>query len=110
MVYLASLHAVAVAAALGASLLCAFPARAHQAPTGWAYPRACGADRDCWEGRSSALGERPRGYVIPWTDEVVAYEGRTVRQSPDGEYHSCAHEAGVDAGQTVCLFVLPKEF
>ena len=32
------------------------------------------------------------------------------RDSPDGEYHWCAHQAGIDAGHTICLFVPPKGF
>jgi hypothetical protein len=110
MASLASPPAAALGAAIAASLLCVLPARAHQAPTGWAYPWACCSNMDCQELRSSAVSERPQGYVIQSTGEVVAYTDKRVRNSPDGEYHWCAHQKGLDAGHTICLFVPPKGF
>lgn len=35
---------------------------------------------------------------------------RRVRPSPDGMFHWCAHQSGVDAGQTICLFAPPRGF
>ena len=91
-------------------LLAAVPARAHEAPTGWTYPWACCSNIDCQEVQSTAISERPQGYVIQSTGEVVAYSDRRVKNSPDGEYHWCAHQKGLDAGHTICLFVPPKGF
>jgi len=65
---------------------------------------------DCKAVQSSAVRERPEGYVIQSTGEVVAYSDKRVRNSPDGEYHWCAHQAGLDAGHTICLFVPPKSY
>lgn len=64
---------------------------------------------DCKEVQSSAVLEKPEG-LIQFTGEVVGYQDRRVKNSPDGEYHWCAHRAGIDAGQTICLFVPPKGF
>ena len=85
-------------------------ASAHEAPTGWKYPWTCCSNMDCKEVQSSAVLEKPEGYVIQFTGEVVGYQDRRVKNSPDGEYHWCAHQAGIDAGQTICLFVPPKGF
>jgi hypothetical protein len=86
------------------------PAGAHDAPTGWKYPWACCSNMDCQEMSDKAISERPEGYVVNRTGEVVAYADKRVKDSPDGLYHWCAHRAGVDAGQTICLFVPPKGF
>ena len=81
---------------------------AHDAPTRWKYPWACCSNMDCQQVQSSAVIEKPQGYVIKSTGEVVGYQDRRIKDSPDGEYHWCAHQAGLDAGQTICLFVPPK--
>ena len=86
------------------------PASAHEAPTGWKYPWACCSNMDCKEVQSSAVLEKPEGYVIQSTGEVVGYSDKRVKDSPDGEYHWCAHQAGLNAGHTICLFVPPKGF
>jgi hypothetical protein len=91
-------------------------AQAHEAtnvagqPTGWKYPWACCSNMDCKMVDAKAISERPEGYVIGSTGEVVAYGDKRVKDSPDGEYHWCAHQAGIDAGHTICLFVPPKGF
>ena len=104
-----SLLACAALAAASASLF-ASSAGAHEAPTGWKYPWSCCSNMDCKAVQSSAVRERPEGYVIQSTGEVVAYSDKRVRNSPDGEYHWCAHQAGLDAGHTICLFVPPKSY
>jgi hypothetical protein len=106
---------VALATLVPASIL-SLPAGAHEAvnasgqPTGWKYPWSCCSNMDCKMLESKAVGERPEGYVIQSTGEVVAYADKRVKDSPDGEYHWCAHQAGIDAGHTICLFVPPKGF
>ncbi|MDG4885323.1 hypothetical protein [Mesorhizobium sp. WSM4884] len=79
-------------------------------PQGWSYPFACCANYDCKEVPQTSIGERPDGYVIKGTGEVVAYSDKRVKNSPDGEYHWCAHQAGLDAGKTICLFVPPPSY
>jgi hypothetical protein len=81
---------------------------AHDAPSGWKYPWACCSNMDCQQVQSSAVLERPQGYIIQSTGEVLGYRDKRIKDSPDGEYHWCAHQAGLDAGQTVCLFVPSK--
>ncbi|UCI05886.1 hypothetical protein [Mesorhizobium sp. B1-1-8] len=101
---------------LAAGALLSMPAFAHDAlptaakPQGWSYPFACCANYDCKEVPQSSVGERPEGYVIKGTGEVVAYSDKRVKNSPDGEYHWCAHQAGLDAGKTICLFVPPPSY
>ena len=101
---------VILAANLALPLLAALRARAHDAPTGWTYPWSCCSSMDCKEVAEKAISERPEGYVVNSTGEVVAYADKRVKDSPDGEYHWCAHQAGIDAGHTICLFVPPKGF
>lgn len=103
-----------------AAALCAFTivqnAKAHEAtnvagqPLGWNYPWACCSNMDCRALPAKDIKERPEGYVIQSTGEVVGYGDKRVKDSPDGEFHWCAHQAGVDAGHTICLFVPPKGF
>ena len=101
---------VILATNLALPLLAALPARAHDAPTGWTYPWSCCSSMDCKEVAEKAISERPEGYVVNSTGEVVAYADKRVKDSPDGEYHWCAHQAGIDACHTICLFVPPKGF
>ena len=84
-------------------------AAAHDAKSGWAYPFACCSGYDCREVKATLVRERPEGFVIGTTGEVVAYTDRRVRNSPDGEYHWCS-VAGKDDGRTICLFVPPRAF
>lgn len=94
----------------GISTFSVVPASAHDAPAGWSYPFACCANYDCQEVSSRAISERPEGYVVQTTGEVVGYRDKRVRNSPDGEFHWCAHKSGLDAGKTICLFVPPRGF
>ncbi len=82
---------------------------AHEAKSGWSYPYACCSGRDCREVPASLISERPEGYVINTTGEVVAYSDQRIRTSPDGVYHWCSI-AGDDDTRTICLFVPPRSF
>lgn len=88
----------------------AIPASAHDAPLGWKYPWSCCSNKDCRQMSGDGISERPDGYVVAATGEVIPYRDKRVKDSPDGEYHWCANQAGVDAGHTICLFVPPKGF
>ena len=102
------------AAAALAGGVCA-PAAAHDAeptaakPQGWSYPFACCAGYDCREVSSKQISEKPEGYVIRGTGEVVAYSDGRLKDSPDGEYHWCS-VAGADDTRTICLFVPPRSY
>jgi hypothetical protein len=93
----------------------AMPAQAHDAlptaakPQGWSYPFSCCSGYDCREVSSKAISERPEGYVIAGTGEVVAYSDKRIKDSPDGEYHWCS-VSGANDGKTICLFVPPNSF
>jgi hypothetical protein len=86
-----------------------YAAGAHDAPKGWTYPFACCSGYDCREVASKAIAERPEGYVIQGTGEVVSYNDKRVRKSPDGEFHWCSVK-GADDTRTICLFVPPRSF
>jgi hypothetical protein len=92
-----------------ALLALAVPASAHDAPKGWAYPFSCCSGYDCREVGKRAISERPEGYVIVGTGEIVGYQDKRLRESPDGEYHWCS-VAGANDGRTICLFVPPRAF
>ena len=85
------------------------PAAAHTAPTGWAYPYNCCSNQDCRAVPDDKITERPEGYVIGQTGEVLGYSDSRLKNSPDGEYHWCSI-AGSDTGRTICLFVPPRSF
>ena len=91
------------------------PAAAHDAkptaarPQGWSYPFSCCSGYDCREVSSKAISEKPEGYVIKGTGEIVAYSDGRLKNSPDGEYHWCS-VAGADDSRTICLFVPPRSY
>lgn len=99
-----------LAVALSCQLVAVFPTTAHEAPKGWSYPWACCSNQDCQEVTARSISERPEGYVVAQTGEVIPYLDKRVKDSPDGEFHRCAHKAGLDAGRTICLFVPPRGF
>lgn len=78
-------------------------------PQGWSYPFSCCSGYDCREVSSKAISERPEGYVIKATGEVIAYSDARLKNSPDGATHWCS-VAGADDSRTICLFVPPRGF
>lgn len=97
------------AAIVPLSVIVSIPAAAHDAKSGWTYPLACCSDYDCREVADAEVLERPEGYVIKVTGEVIPMTSRKVRPSPDGVFHWCS-VAGRDDGKTICLFVPPRGF
>lgn len=87
-----------------AGLLCAYPAGAHDAPLGWAYPLTCCSGIDCRQVHWTAVVEGARGYEIVATHELIPMDDARIKDSPDGEFHVCSVE-GSDKGATICLFV-----
>ena len=85
------------------------PGLAHDAPKGWSYPFACCSGIDCREISPMTISEKPEGYVIKGTGELVSYADKRVKISPDGEFHWCS-VAGADDSKTICLFVPPRSF
>ncbi|TJV40221.1 MAG: hypothetical protein E5Y02_22730 [Mesorhizobium sp.] len=102
--------------AIGALAILTPSAFAHDAeptaakPQGWSYPFACCANYDCRATHTGEVLEKPEGYVIAGTGEVVPMTDKRIKDSPDGEFHWCAHQGGLDAGRTICLFVPPRSF
>jgi hypothetical protein len=101
--------------AVGVVLWLTLPAWPHQAPIsvaqpeGWTYPYSCCSGIDCRPVPESAVSERPDGYVIKATGEVIPYGDRRVKDSPDGDMHWCS-VAGREDSRTICLFVPPRSF
>jgi len=83
--------------------------KAHDAPSGWSYPFSCCSNQDCRPVATKAISEKPQGYVINITGEVVPYADKRVRISPDGEFHWCS-VAGEEKSRTLCLFVPPHSY
>lgn len=90
------------------------PASAHDAkptaalPQGWSYPFACCANYDCRDVPADWISGKRDGYHIVITGEVLPYRDKRIKESPDGRVHWCSHQAGIDAGKTICLFVPPS--
>ncbi len=107
--------AFSIALTLGVASGISTPATAHDAkptsakPQGWKYPFSCCSGYDCREVSSAKISEKPEGYVIKGTGEVVAYSDTRLKDSPDGEYHWCS-VAGADDSRTICLFVPPRSY
>lgn len=78
-------------------------------PKGWSYPTSCCSTTDCREVLSKQIGERPEGYVIKGTGEVIGHSDTRLKNSPDGIYHWCS-VAGEENSRTICLFVPPRGY
>jgi hypothetical protein len=111
----AHLSAISLLAGLFLAIAPAGDAVAHDAvptaakPNGWSYPFACCSGFDCREVSATQISERPEGYVIEGTGEVVSHADTRLKDSPDGEYHWCS-VAGKNDGKTICLFVPPRSY
>lgn len=88
------------------------PAWSHESPTGWSYPWSCCSNQDCQMVDDARVHEKPAGYVVDGAKdaEPIPYGDKRIKNSPDGAFHWCAHQAGLDAGKTICLFAPPKGF
>lgn len=106
---------IAIAGIVAAELWLITAAHPHDAiptaakPRGWSYPFSCCSGYDCREVSETSISERPEGYVIKGTGEVVAYGDKRIKDSPDGVFHWCS-VAGANDGRTICLFVPPRSF
>lgn len=115
----AAVTALSIGLGGGLAYLAVGPAWPHDAiptaakPLGWSYPVSCCSGYDCREvslgGAGSVILERPEGYVVAETGEVVPYTDTRVKESPDGRPHWCS-VAGKADGRTICLFVPPRGF
>ncbi|WP_245428415.1 hypothetical protein [Kumtagia ephedrae] len=100
---------------VGSGVFGAAPAGAHDAlptaaqPNGWSYPFSCCSGYDCRAVPQTAISERPEGYVIQGTGEVLPYRDARLKDSPDGEFHWCS-VAGANDSRTICLFVPPRSY
>jgi hypothetical protein len=76
----------------------------HQAPTGWTFDSRCCGNGDCYPVQTDAITERPDGYHIQSTGEVIPYQSTKVLPSPDGHSYRCS-TAGSVQGVTYCIYV-----
>lgn len=72
---------------------------AHQAAADWEYPYQCCSGDDCREVPATSVTEDRNGYRVP-SGELLRFNDRRLRPSPDGLFHWCAIGA-----TTRCLFV-----
>ncbi|MDR6953831.1 hypothetical protein J2X65_003194 [Ancylobacter sp. 3268] len=77
---------------------------AHEAPSGWEYPRDCCSAYDCYPVPAGALRFGPGGITVEATGETFPSRSTIVRPSGDGAFHRCSR-AGDPAKPTICLFV-----
>jgi hypothetical protein len=77
--------ALIIAALLGGFLM--GPAHAHDGPMGWAYDAACCSGQDCAPLPENSVIERPDGYLLKETGELI--EKAKARQGQDESYHLC---------------------
>lgn len=96
------LFAIALAALAFGLIVWPGPLRAHEAPSGWAYPAQCCSNRDCTEVPASRVTEGPEGYrvvLVPGDHAFVKAQVSFLipydqaKPSPDGVYHICINEA-----------------
>jgi hypothetical protein len=99
---------LAVTSVLAGIVLIGLHGRAypHQAPTGWTFNSRCCGNGDCYPVETDAIRERPDGYHILSTGEVIPYQSTKVLSSPDGHSYRCS-TAGSVQGVTYCIYV-PK--
>jgi hypothetical protein len=67
--------------------------RAHDAPSGWPYPKDCCSDtgRECRRVSCLAISERRDG----WYYNGMVFTGMMLRQSGDSDCHACYSPDGV---------------
>lgn len=83
-------------------------ANAHQAASGFQYPKECCSGRDCREALEDEVKLTREGAVVVPTGEVFRYEH--LRYSPDGKIHRCLGDPKNIKSRTLCLFISPGGF
>lgn len=85
--------------------LCATPAAAHQAPTGWVYPWQCCAGQDCRHAEPGEIVEQGGGFFVPNTGELIPYGSDRIRPSRDNDTHICQRPGSDKRLFTPCIFL-----
>jgi hypothetical protein len=105
--------ALAGALIIGLTAWWAYPARGHEAPTGWAYDPACCSDYDCAPIPARSVTLTPTGWrvqVAPGEhrfapagglDDVVPFGDPRIRRSGDGGWHVCISPV---TGRLLCVY------
>lgn len=81
-------------------------------PKGWSYPWACCSGMDCQRISQKSVHEGADGYTIDGSTDTapISYGDKRIKESPDGDFHWCAHRTGIDVGKTICLFAPPRGY
>lgn len=81
-------------------------ARAHDAPSGWAYPQDCCSNTDCHPVSCDALREVDGGIQFL----RFKFSGSMVRRSGDGFCHVCIGHYGPapEHARPHCVFMAPR--
>ncbi len=96
------LAAVAIAVAVVYSVWLS-GARAHDAPTGWAYGFECCSLDDCYQLKTTVTATKT-GWLIAETGELIPYGDSRLHASKDEFFHRCAFNGGADR-RAICLYV-----
>lgn len=99
----AALPTIALAAVIAVS---SGSSVAHQAATGWSYPKECCDDRDCSQIDTADVTVGNGFYK--WKNHRISFNSPKVRRSPDPYFHGCeAPWWGDTSGnlEIVCFFV-----
>ncbi|MEJ8571270.1 hypothetical protein [Microbaculum marinum] len=98
---------IALLAIAGMVAIATRPARAHDAPLGWAYEADCCSTRDCRLVADDAIRMTADGWLVRATGEVIPYGSHKERRSPDSQFHRCSHAFAAPGATdgTICLYV-----
>ena len=78
---------------------------AHEAKSGWAYPRECCSERDCTETGAGRMEADPVPSPSGWRlSDGTVVPFHLARPSPDGRFHVCRR-----SGETVGEIIKPVD-
>lgn len=80
------------------------PARSHEF-----YDPICCSDKDCGPVKATDFRPVPGGWMWVPTGEIIPYNDSRVRESPDGQFHRCAHKGpnDNDTKYSYCIYIPP---
>lgn len=85
-------------------------ANAHDAPTGWQYDASCCSGIDCQQAPKADVTERPDGYHLASSGEVIPYSDPRIHRSKDEFYHECKPGGDLTQKHSFCLYVPDKGY
>jgi hypothetical protein len=91
--------AIAIGAVIGVGIFWADIATSHSF-----YDLECCSDRDCGPVATDEVMVTPSGYRIARNGEIIAFDDKRLRPSPDGRFHIC-QVPGKPGSTLLCLYV-----